>query len=295
MAAGRVPGGGSAVKVLGIITGSGFYDVPGLQRATPVEVVTPYGPAQLTRGHWQDRPVAVLARHGLDHAVPPHCINYRANLWALRRIGVTAVLATAVSGGISTELHPGDLVAIDQFLDFTQQRAGTFFDGAHRSNGPDGTAGVEPPHDVVVGDAEVLAAWARGWAQHVGRVRHVELSNPYHRELRRLALEGAADAGVALGPTGTYVCTNGPRFETPAEIIAFGRLGADLVGMTGCPEVALAAELDLPYASIGVISNAAAGLGPAITLAEILATLEAVRPALWSVLAAVAARWNPPS
>ncbi len=276
--------------------------MPGLERAAPCEVATPYGPAQLIRGHWQSRPVAVLARHGTHHTVLPHAINYRANLWAMRRVGVTALMATAVSGGIAADLNPGDLVLIDQFLDFTQQRAGTYFDGFDRFDGSRWTGGdpgqqqvTAPPGDAVIGNADLLAAWAAGWSAQASVVRHVELSAPYHPVLRDLALEGAAEAGVAMRPSGTYVCTNGPRFETPAEITAFGRLGADLVGMTGCPEAALAAELELPYASIGVISNAAAGLGPAISLPEILSTLDAVRPALWTVLAAVAARWNPPS
>ncbi|MFN0027485.1 MAG: MTAP family purine nucleoside phosphorylase [Acidimicrobiales bacterium] len=279
--------------MLGIITGSGFSQVPGLQHATPFLVATPYGDASVVRGEWQDRPVATVARHGRDHSVAPHRINYRANLWALRRLGVTALMATAVSGAIAADLHPGDLVLIDQFLDFTQQRAGTYFDGAV----PDAVHHdlPEPPPGAVAGDQQQLSAWAEGWSATINPVRHVELSTPYHPALGQLAREAAAEAGIALRPRGTYVCTNGPRFETPAEITAFARLGADLVGMTGCPEVALAAELELPYAAIGVISNPAAGLGPAITLEDILTTLDAARPALWTVLAAVAARWNPPS
>ncbi|MCC6433580.1 MAG: S-methyl-5'-thioinosine phosphorylase [Acidimicrobiales bacterium] len=245
--------------MLAIITGSGFYEVPGLTEDRDETVVTPYGPARVTLGTWQGRSVAFLPRHGAGHSLPPHRINYRANIWALREIGASAVLATAVSGGIARDLEPGDLVLIDQFLEFTKDRADTFFDGDD------------------------------------GLVRHTDMTEPYHRGLRNLLAEAAADLDLVVRPTGTYVCMNGPRFETPAEIAVLGRLGAELVGMTGYPEVALAAEVGLPYASIGVISNPAAGLGESITIEEIIGVLEAVRPALWALIGEVARRWTPSS
>lgn len=245
--------------MLAIITGSGFYDVPGLTDARQETVDTPYGSARVTLGTWQAKPVAFLARHGTDHGVPPHRINYRANLWALEEVGASAVVATAVSGGIAGDLQPGDLVLIDQFLEFTKGRADTFFDGE------DGT------------------------------VRHTDMTEPYDRTLRQILADAAADLDLAIRPTGTYVCANGPRFETPAEIALYRDFGADLVGMTGYPEVALAAELSLPYASIGVISNHAAGLGPAITIDEIITVLESARPALWALIGEVARRWSAPS
>jgi len=245
--------------VLAIITGSGFYEVPGLHDARELEVATPYGNSSLTTGTWQGNPVAFLPRHGNRHTVPPHRINYRANLWALEEVGCSAVVATAVSSGIAGDLQPGDLVLIDQFLEFTRGREDTFFDGEDLT------------------------------------VRHTDLSEPYDRALRQLLADAAADLDLVVRPGGTYVCTNGPRFETPAEIAHYGRLGADLVGMTGYPEVALAAELSLPYASIGVISNLAAGLGPALAVEEIIATLEGVRPSLWALVGEVVRRWIPPS
>jgi 5'-methylthioadenosine phosphorylase len=247
------------VPVLAIITGSGFYEVPGLANPQVRTVSTPFGDAPLTLGHWQGREVAFLARHGVRHALPPHRINYRANLWALREVGATAVLATAVSGGIAADLEPGDLVLIDQFVEYTKGRPDTFFDGQ------DGT------------------------------VRHTDVTEPYDRTLRTMLAEAAGGLELVVRPTGTYACTNGPRFETPAEIVMLSRLGAELVGMTGYPEVVLAAELGLPYASVGVISNRAAGLGPAITLEEIIEVLEAVRPALWALIGEVARQWTPPS
>ncbi|MEZ5232238.1 MAG: S-methyl-5'-thioinosine phosphorylase [Acidimicrobiales bacterium] len=241
--------------MLAIITGSGFYEVPGLLDGQEETMVTPYGTATVTLGTWQGREVAFLPRHGSGHSVPPHRINYRANIWALREVGASAVLATAVSGGIARDLQPGDLVLIDQFIELTKDRPDTFFDGED------------------------------------GVVRHTDMTEPYHRGLRTLLAEAATDLDIVVRPTGTYVCMNGPRFETPAEIALLGRLGAELVGMTGYPEVALAAEVNLPYASIGVISNPAAGLGEPITIDEIVAVLEAVRPALWALIGEVARRW----
>ena len=255
--------------MLAIITGSGFYEVPGLTDPQPNTIVTPYGQAQVTTGTWQGQPVIFLARHGRQHRLAPHRINYRANLWALREVGASAIVATAVSGAIARDLHPGDLVLIDQFLEFTRDRPDTFFGGSD-------------PADLHNEERD-------------SRVRHTDMTEPYDRRLRQLAADAAAALDVAVRPSGTYVCTNGPRFETPAEIAAYARLGADLVGMTGYPEVALAAELGLPYASIGVVSNLAAGLAPAITLDEIIAVLEAVRPSLWALIGEVARRWTPPS
>lgn len=245
--------------MLAIITGSGFYDIPGLVDGRLENVETPFGGAPVTVGTWQGRPVAFLPRHGSTHAVAPHRINYRANLWALKALGCTAVVATAVSGGIAGDLQPGDLVLIDQFMEWTKNRPDTFFDAED------------------------------------GSVRHTDVTEPYDRTLRQLLADGAAALDVTIRPSGTYLCTNGPRFETPAEIAAYGRLGAELVGMTGYPEVVLAAELGLPYASIGVISNHAAGLAPAITIDEIIEVLEAVRPTLWALIGEVARRWTPPS
>jgi 5'-methylthioadenosine phosphorylase len=244
--------------MLAIITGSGFTEAPALEQPEPTVVETPYGPASLLRGAWHGRPVAFLARHGRDHSVPPHRVNYRANIWALQASGCTAALATAVSGGIAEDLAPGDLVLIDQFIEFTRGRPDTFFDDD---------------------------------------VRHTDMTEPYSPALRSLVADAASAAGVALRPHGTYVCTNGPRFETPAEIAAFRALGAELVGMTGYPEVALANEAGLPYASIGVISNPAAGLagGAPISLDEIRAIVSGARQQVLAVVEEVVRRWPPRS
>lgn len=220
--------------MFGLITGSGFYDIPDLEGRSTSEVATPFGSASVTSGSWRGRPLAFLARHGSDHSVPPAGINYRANVWALKTVGVTSVLATAVSGGIDPSMVPGDLVIISDFLDFTNGRADTFFDGITPI---DGESGFDS-------------------SRH-----HTDMTAPYDPSLRAALLSSAAEHAIPVIDGGVYCTTNGPRFETPAEIEMMRTLGGQLVGMTGYPEVALAREAGLRYASVGVISNAAAGMG----------------------------------
>jgi 5'-deoxy-5'-methylthioadenosine phosphorylase len=230
--------------VLGIITGSGFYRLEALQDAEFFAVSTPYGQAALTRARFDgEHEVVFLARHGTGHSLAPHLIDYRSNLWALREAGVTEIVATAVSGGIRPDLTPGSFVLIDDFIDFTHGRAHTFFD--------------EP-----------------------GNLTHTDMQKPYDTALGRRILAAASRAGVAMATGAVYCATNGPRFESRSEIEMMRRVGGDLVGMTGCPEVVLANELGIPYASIGVISNRAAGLSDDdFTLEQIMAVLsEAVTP-----------------
>lgn len=213
--------------MFGIITGSGFYDIAELANRSVTPIDTPYGKAVVTTGTWRERPVVFLPRHGFDHSVPPSAINYRANIWALREVGATSIVATAVSGAIRSDLSVADLVIISDFLDFTSGRQATFFDG------------VVEPFDA---------------ARH-----HTDMTHPYDPQLRSTLLRAASLEGIAVVDGGVYATTNGPRFETPAEIAMMRTLGADLVGMTGYPEVALAREAAIPYASIGIVSNPAAG------------------------------------
>ena len=238
--------------MLGVITGSGFYRLAALHDADEQVVDTPYGTTKLTTGAWNGgRQVVFIPRHGVDHSVPPHVINYRANLWALRDAGVTGIVATAVSGAISTDLAPGDFVVIDDFIDFTTGRQATFFDAA-------------------------------------GELTHTDMSDPYDTALRSVLVEAAKTVDVPVVVGGTYCATNGPRFESKAEITMMGRLGGDLVGMTGCPEVVLANELNIPYASLGVISNMAAGLGERdFTIDEIMAVLADAAAPLERLIGAV--------
>ena len=230
--------------MLGIITGSGFYRLEALKDAESFAVSTPYGQAALTRGRFDgEHEVVFLPRHGTDHSLAPHLIDYRSNLWALREAGVTEIVATAVSGGIRPDLTPGAFVLIDDFIDFTHGRAQTFFD--------------EP-----------------------GNLTHTDMHQPYDAALGRRIVAAASAAGVAMATAAVYCATNGPRFESRSEIEMMRRVGGDLVGMTGCPEVVLANELGIPYASIGVISNRAAGLSEDdFTFDQIMAVLEqAVAP-----------------
>jgi len=235
--------------VLGLITGSGFYDVPEIVDREAKTITTPYGDVEVTTGRWAgEHEVAFIARHGSDHSVPPHAINYRANIRALSEAGVTAIIATAVSGGIAPGLDLGHLVVIDDFLNFSSGRASTFFD--------------EP-----------------------GVVQHTDMTNAYDVNLRATLVAAGADLGIDLVDGGTYCTFDGPRFESPAEIRMAGILGADLVGMTGYPEVVLAAELGIPYASIGVISNKAAGLADAdLSIPEIMAVLETASLPLYKLI-----------
>ncbi len=244
--------------MFGLITGSGFYDIPELEERRSSEIDTPYGRVSLTTGRWGGQEVGFLPRHGSDHSIPPHAINYRANVWALHQAGATAILATAVSGGINPDMKPGQLVLISDFLDFTTGRASTFFDGV-----------IDP-----------------GFTHSGGTVTHTDMTNPYDPAMRRLIMQAAEAEAIEVIDGGVYCTTNGPRFETPAEIRMMAKLGGDLVGMTGSPEVVLAAEAHIPYASIGVISNPAAGMGQEkLAASDIFAVIEEVTEPLYRLIA----------
>jgi 5'-methylthioadenosine phosphorylase len=215
----------SESPVIGIIGGSGIYDMPGFTLREERAVSTPYGePSAAYRiGELSGAVVAFLPRHGPGHTIAPHLINYRANIWGFRELGVRRIISVNATGGMDPALSPGDIVLMDQVLDTTQgARAATFYDG--------------------------------------GRVMHVDFTDPYCPELRAALLEAGARAGVALRPTGTYVCVNGPRLESRAEIRAFAAMGGHVVGMTGMPEAALAREAELCMASVSVVTNYAAGI-----------------------------------
>lgn len=213
--------------MLAIIGGSGLSQLANLEVSRRQIVRTPYGEASgpVTFGRIGGGEVAFLARHGYGHTLAPHEINYRANLWALREKGVTRILAVCTVGGIAPGLGAGALVVPDQIIDYTWGRRSTYFEGAE-----------EP-------------------------VVHVDFTRPYCEATRRMILDSAAAAGVAVADGGTYAATQGPRLETAAEIDRLERDGADVVGMTGMPEAALARELDLAYAAIAVVVNHAAGRG----------------------------------
>jgi 5'-methylthioadenosine phosphorylase len=216
--------------MLAIIGGSGLERLDGLAAVRRKTVRTPYGQPSdaLTFGRLQGRPVVFLARHGHRHALAPHQVNYRANLWALRAQRVDEVVSVASVGGIRADLAPGKLVIPDQMLDYTHGRQSTY----GRLTG--------------------------------GMVTHIDFTRPYCESLRLKLLKAAARAGEEAVAGGTYAATQGPRLETAAEIDRLERDGADMVGMTGMPEAALARELGLCYAAIAVVVNPAAGRGASV-------------------------------
>ena len=210
---------------VGVIGGSGLYAMPALNRPRTTSVRTPYGTSsEIVIGSLGGRRVAFLPRHGKHHTIPPHLINYRANIWALKELGVERIVATTASGSINPRMRVGELAILTQFIDFTKCRAQTFFEG--------GKSGVV----------------------------HLDFSDPYCPQLREVLLKATEMTEEAAHPRATYACTEGPRFETPAEIKAYGKLGADLVGMTGLPECVLAREMEMCYAGIGMVTNSGAGI-----------------------------------
>lgn len=238
---------------LAVIGGTGVYDPSMLVDVREERRETPYGAALVRLGRFAatGEPVAFLARHGAGHSVPPHQVNYRANLLALKDLGVERVLATAAVGSLTRDVAPGTFVLVDQFLDFTKGRPSTYYE-----NG-------------------------RG-------VAHVDVSDPYCPELRALLGEAAAEMDIPVRAGGTYVCTEGPRFETPAEIRMYAGFGGHVVGMTGVPEVVLARELSLCYATIAMVTNCAAGISPTpLTHSEVLAVMNANAARLRALLGRV--------
>ncbi len=215
--------------MFGLITGSGFYDIPDLADRGTEAVDTPFGgPVAVTTGTWRGGDICFIPRHGSQHSLPPHTINYRANVSALKAVGAASIVATAVSGGINPAMTPGTMVLVSDFLNFTSGRDVTFFDGTNRPivAAPDGQ--VDP--DGVPARSEMVG------------VTHTDMTSPYDPELRATILRAAADESVPLVDGGVYCTADGPRFETPAEINMMRIVGGDLVGMTGYPVVALAVE-----------------------------------------------------
>jgi 5'-methylthioadenosine phosphorylase len=229
--------------VLAIIGGSGLSKLGNMEVTRRRVVRTPYGEPSgaLTLGRIGQCAVIFLARHGYGHTIPPHQVNYRANLWALKEAGASAVISVASVGGIRKELGPGVLALPHQVIDYTWGRPSTFFEGPSTP------------------------------------VNHIDFTEPYTAALRERILAAARACAERIVEKGVYAATQGPRLETAAEIVRLERDGADLVGMTGMPEASLARELGLEYAAIAVVANYAAGKGDsahAIPLDKIGAVLD---------------------
>jgi len=213
--------------MLAVIGGSGLTQLANLDVSHREVLRTPYGEPSgaVTFGQICGHPVAFLARHGYGHTIPPHEVNYRANLWALVNSGAVGIISVASVGSIRPDLKPGDVVVPHQIIDYTWGRKSTFHEGADCC------------------------------------VTHVDFTEPYDRALRDRIIAAAGDAGIAVSNSSVYAATQGPRLETAAEINRLERDGADVVGMTGMPEAVLARELGVPYAAISVVANYAAGRG----------------------------------
>lgn len=215
------------MNMLGIIGGTGLASLEGMQIERRDNVATPWGApsAPLLHGRLGGCQVIFLARHGSEHTIAPHEVNYRANVWAMHEAGVDGVVAINAVGGIGDEFTPGTLAVPDQLIDYSWGRAHSYCEGSG-----------QPP-------------------------RHVEFTEPYSSALRELLLAAAARAGLEVRDGGVYGVTQGPRLETAAEIDRLARDGCHLVGMTGMPEAGLARELGLAYACCAVVVNRAAGRG----------------------------------
>lgn len=234
-------GRGGAAAEIGIFGGTGIYDSGLLEDAEQVDVDTPYGrPSDsITVGSYGGRRVAFMPRHGRGHTIAPHMINYRANVWAMKSLGVTRILSPSAVGSLREEIEPGDLASPDQFIDFTRTRTGTF-------GGGEG-----------------------------GRVVHISVADPFCPELRRAVADAASRAGARIRDGCTYACIEGPRFSTRAESRMFRGLGADIIGMTLVPECQLAREAQVCYASVSSVTDYDVWADRPVTAKEVLATLSA--------------------
>ena len=237
---------------IGIIGGSGFYDPGMLSDVREVRVHTPYGAPSdsVFLGRLGDVGVAFLPRHGRGHTIPPHRINSRANIWALRELGVERILAPSAVGSLSEEIRPGQLVFPDQFIDMTKSRVYTFYDGP--------------------------------------RVAHISAADPFCVELRSILSSSAGELGFERHLGGTYVCIEGPRFSTRAESALWRLMGAHIVGMTLVPEINLARELGLCYATIALVTDYDVWAEHPVTAQEVVETqrknIEAARKLLYAAI-----------
>ncbi|UCE15284.1 MAG: S-methyl-5'-thioadenosine phosphorylase [Candidatus Bathyarchaeota archaeon] len=230
---------------IAIIGGTGLEAL--LKSTKQILVETPYGLLPPTSvGKIDKKTVAFLPRHGIHHSVPPHQVNYRANVYGLHKIGVKRITATNAVGAINLDFKPGDLVVPHDLIDFTRCRQLTFYD--------------ETP------------------------VTHIDVSQPYCPEIRGLLIEKAKEFGVQVRDQAVLVCTEGPRYETPAEIEMFRQLGCDIVGMTGMPEAVLARELEICYATLCFVSNLAAGMQRRLTANEVVEVAKQKLPIMQQIL-----------
>ena len=204
---------------IGIIGGTGVYDQDNFENVKEVKVFTPFGATSdlVSVGLYKNVKVAFIPRHGRNHTIPPHRVNYRANVWALKQLGVKRIIASAAVGSLREDYGPGTFVIPDQFIDRTKKRLDTFYEG--------------------------------------GQVCHISAADPFCEQLRQLFITNAQKLGIDAKKTGTYICIEGPRFSTRAESRLFQMWNADVVGMTLYPECVLAREAELCYVSVSIVTD----------------------------------------
>ena len=227
------------MRKIGIIGGTGVEDASRFGTLEPVTVKTPFGEAHCLKTTLNGHEVYFMARHGANHSLPPHKINYRANIFALKQLGVTEILSFTAVGSINVALRPGTFVVCSQLLDFTKNRVNTFFNGEG------------------------------------GKVAHVDFAYPYCPVVRERVIHALMQLGLRHCKQGTYVVTEGPRYETAAENKMFACLGGDVCGMTNMPEAVLAREAEICYANVSVVTNMGSGFAQrALSHEEVTAAME---------------------
>jgi len=223
---------------IGIIGGTGIYDPSMIRGLKEMKIYTPFGPPSdlVYVGTYHDRKIAFVPRHGNNHQLPPHRIPYRANIWALKKLGVTRIISPGAVGSLREDYKPSEFVLVDQFIDRTKWRNDTFYEGGH--------------------------------------VCHISTADPFCPELKELFMKSAINLETICHQRGTYVCIQGPRFSTIAESKLFQSWGADVIGMTLYPEVALAKEMGMCYVSIAMITDYDVWTDKRVSTAEIMKTME---------------------
>ena len=222
---------------IGIFGGTGIYESGLLKESKEITIDTPYGKTSdsITIGEFNGRKVAFMPRHGKKHTIPPHLINYKANIWAFKELGVKRIIAPSAVGSLKEEFEPGNFALPTQFIDFTKSRKGTFSED--------------------------------------GRVIHISVADPFCPELQNIILDVANEQQVKIHNDATYVCIEGPRFSTKAESKFFKSTGADIIGMTLVPECQLAREAQICYASISTVTDYDVWAEKPVTAKEVMETL----------------------
>jgi 5'-methylthioadenosine phosphorylase len=240
---------------IGVIGGTGLYNAEIFSDVTEIKVYTPFGDTSdnVFVGRYSNRSIAFIPRHGKDHRIPPHRINYRANIWALKSLGVTRILAPSAVGSLKIDYKPGDLVIPDQFIDLTKSRDSTFYEG--------------------------------------GKVCHISVAQPFCLELVNIAQHSLKNMSIDSHINGTYVCIEGPRFSTKAESKYYREvMGADIIGMTLIPECILAREAEICYLSISTITDYDVWTNEPVSSKDIIKTLKSNVSKIKEVIAEIISR-----